>query len=86
MYQKVFWIENAVSTKALPAARKVFVECQYATNVLYAHPDEDRRTASRIVFNIGSMSNSQIQAETAHSQQVFKNISFDPSAILGFVL
>ncbi len=48
--------------------------------------DEDRRTASRIVFNIGSISNSQIQAETSHSQQVLANVLLDPKAILDFVV
>jgi hypothetical protein len=47
--------------------------------------DADRRAASHIVFNIGSMSHSQIQAETSHSQQLLAERPIDPKQLIEFV-
>lgn len=48
--------------------------------------EDDRKAASHIVFNIGTMSHSQIQTETMHSQQVLTNNYLDPKSVLEFVL
>lgn len=47
--------------------------------------EADRRAASNVVFNIGSMSHSQIQADAAHSQQILSNSNFDPNKLLEFI-
>ena len=76
-------IVDAVRTTILDWALKLEENGISGENLSFS--DEDRKTASHMVFNIGSMLNSQIQAETSHSQQVVANLSFDPKAILDFV-
>jgi len=77
-------IVDAVRTTILDWALKLEENGISGENLSFS--DEDRKTASHMVFNIGSMSNSQIQAETLHSQQVVANLSFDPKAILDFAV
>jgi hypothetical protein len=50
----------------------------------FSFSEKDRQAASHIVFNIGSMSNSQIQAGTTNSQQVAVS-GVDPQKVLDFV-
>lgn len=80
---KLHGIVDAVRTAILDWALKLEEGGITGENMSFS--EEDRKTASHITFNIGSMSNSQIQADTSHSQQVLANISFDPKAILDFV-
>lgn len=47
--------------------------------------DEDRKAASHIVINVGSMSNSQIQADTSRSQQSLTTLSIDTNTITDFI-
>ncbi len=76
-------IVDAVRTTILNWALKLEESGINGENLSFS--DEDRKMASKIVFNIGSMSNSQIQAETLHSQQLLINASLDPKVILDFV-
>lgn len=79
---RLYGIVDAVRTTILDWALKLEENGISGENLSFS--DEDRKTASHMVFNIGSMSNSQIQAETSGSQQVVANLSLDPKAILDF--
>lgn len=76
-------IIDAVRTSILDWALKLEEEGIMGNNLSFS--DEDRKVASKIVFNIGSMSNSQIQADTSHSQQTLTTRSVDTKAIIDFI-
>jgi hypothetical protein len=76
-------IIDTVRTMILDWALKLEEKGIIGDNLSFS--DEDRKAASHIVFNIGSMSNSQIQAGTSHSQQAISNLLVDTKAILSFI-
>jgi hypothetical protein len=76
-------ITDAVRTTILDWALKLEEEGIIGDNLSFS--EEDRKAASHIVFNIGAMSNSQIQAETSHSKQAITKILVDPKDILDFI-
>lgn len=76
-------IVDAVRTTILDWALKLEENGIRGENLSFT--DEDRKTASHMVFNIGSMTHSQIQADTSHSQQVITNLSIEPKAIIEFI-
>jgi hypothetical protein len=47
--------------------------------------EEDRKAASHVTINIGSMTHSQIQSGTVNSQQFLSTSSIDPQVILDLV-
>lgn len=76
-------ITDTVRTTILDWALKLEEEGIVGDNLSFS--EEDRKAASHIVFNIGTMSNSQIQAETSHSQQAITKLLVDPKTILDFI-
>jgi hypothetical protein len=81
---KLHGILDAVRTAILDWALKLEENGIKGENLSFS--EDDRKAASIIVFNIGSMSNSQIQAATTHSHQTLTNITNDTKNILELVL
>jgi hypothetical protein len=76
-------IVDAVRTAILDWALKLEEKGILGEDLSFS--EADRRAASHITFNIASMSHSQIQADTANSQQILAHGSVDPAQILEFV-
>jgi len=47
--------------------------------------DADKRAASHVTINVGTMSHSQIQAATTNSRQTVTNVNIEPEKLLEFV-
>lgn len=76
-------IVDAVRTAVLDWALKLEEQGVLGENLSFS--DADRRAASHMVFNIASMSHSQIQADTANSQQILADRGVDAGQLLEFI-
>lgn len=76
-------IVDAVRTALLDWALQLEERGILGENLSFS--EADRRAASHITFNIASMSHSQIQAETSHSQQVIAEGTIDAAGLLKFI-
>lgn len=80
---KLHGIVDAVRTAILDWALKLEEQGVLGEDLSFS--EADQRAASHVVFNIQSMSHSQIQSETVGSQQTLIDRSLDPAQVLEFV-
>ena len=80
---KLHGILDAVRTNILEWSLRLEEQGILGENLTFS--EADRKAASRVVFNIGYMSHSQIQAETENSQQLMFDGTLDAKRVLEFV-